>query len=67
MKTYNLKETGASREDSAILVEIFIENAKLEGDTVVKILHGYGSHGVGGVMFTATREKLEQMKRQKNI
>lgn len=67
MKTFNLKETGAGREDSAILVEMFIESSKLEGETVVKILHGYGSHGVGGVLFTVTREKLEQLKRQKKI
>lgn len=63
MKTFNLKELGASREDSVILVEMFLEQAKLEKEIVVKILHGYGSHGVGGILFTAVREKLETLKR----
>ena len=67
MKTFNLKELGASREDSVILLEMFLDEAKLEGETVVKILHGYGSHGIGGVLFNATREKLELLKRQKKI
>ena len=67
MKTYNLKEVGASREDSVILLEMFIDQAKLEKESIIKILHGYGSHGVGGVLFTAVREKLEVLKRQGKI
>ena len=67
MKTFNLKETGASKEDSVILLEIFLDSARVEGETIVKILHGYGSHGKGGVLFTAIREKLEFLKRQKKI
>ena len=67
MKTYNLKELGASKEDSVILLEMFLESSKKEGETVVKILHGYGSHGMGGVLFNAVREKLEILKRQKKI
>ena len=63
MRTFNLKETGASKEDSVILLEMFIESAKVEKETVVKVLHGYGSHGVGGVLFSAVREKLAQLKR----
>lgn len=67
MRTFNLKELGASRQDSVILVEMFLEEAKLEKEVVVKILHGYGSHGVGGVLFTAVRERLEVLKRQGKI
>ncbi len=67
MKTLNLKEAGASKEDSVILLEMFIESARLEKEAIVKVLHGYGSHGKGGVLFSAIREKLTSMKRQKKI
>jgi hypothetical protein len=67
MKTFNLKELGASKEDSVILLEMFLEQSRFEGETIVKILHGYGSHGKGGVLFSAVREKLELLKRQKKI
>ena len=67
MRTYNLKETGAGKEDSAILLEMFIEESKREGETIIKILHGYGSHGVGGVLYSVVREKLTFLKKQKKI
>ena len=67
MKTFNLKEIGASKEDSVILLEMFLEEARREGESIVKVLHGYGSHGRGGVIFSAVREKLETLKRQKKI
>lgn len=46
---------------------MFLEEARREGETVVKVLHGYGSHGIGGVLFSAVREKLEFLKRHKKI
>lgn len=67
MKIYNLKELGASKEDSVILLEMFLEQDKREKETIVKVLHGYGSHGKGGIIFTAVREKLELLKKQKKI
>lgn len=67
MRTFNLKELGAGREDSIILLEMFIEECIAEGESVIKVLHGYGSHGVGGVLFSAVREKLSYLKRQGKI
>ncbi len=67
MRTYNLKETGASKEDSVILLEMYIDECKREGESIIKVLHGYGSHGVGGVLFSAVREKLAFFKRQGKI
>ena len=67
MKTLNLKETGASKEDSIILVDMFLEEAKREKLSAVKILHGYGSHGVGGVLHIAVRRHLADLKRKKVI
>ena len=67
MKTLNLKETGASKEDSIILLDMFMEEARREGRVAVKVLHGYGSHGVGGVLFLAVRRHLSALKRYKKI
>lgn len=67
MRTFNLKEIGANREDSVILLEMFIEESRVMGESVIKVLHGYGSHGVGGVLFSAVREKLTTLKRQQKI
>lgn len=67
MKTINLKEAGASKEDSVILMEMFLQEAKQEGEIVVKILHGYGSHGKGGTTYLAVRNRLAFLKRQKQI
>lgn len=67
MKTLNLKECGAGKEDAVILLEMFIESSKQEKETVVKVLHGYGSHGVGGVLFSAIRERLSFLKRHGKI
>ena len=67
MRTFNLKELGASKEDSVILLEMFLEESKRMGETVIKVLHGYGSHGKGGVLFSAVREKLTTLQRQNKI
>ena len=67
MRIFNLKELAASKEDSVILLEMFIEESKLMGESVIKILHGYGSHGKGGVLFSAVREKLTILQRQNKI
>ena len=67
MKTINLKETGASKEDCVILMEVFLQEAKNEGEVAVKLLHGYGSHGKGGAIYLAVREKLSFLKRHKKI
>ena len=67
MRTLNLKETGASKEDCVILVDMFLDEAKREKVGAVKILHGYGSHGVGGVLYLAVRRHLAGLKRKNLI
>ena len=67
MKTLNLKEFGASKEDCVVLVDMFLEESKREGVSAVKILHGYGSHGVGGVLYLSIRRHLADLKRKKKI
>ncbi len=47
-KVLNLKENNPTVELAIALLEIEIEISRKEGVLVLKIIHGYGSHGVGG-------------------
>ena len=66
IKTINLKEV-ASVEACGPIIDLEIEQAKKEGVSVIKIIHGYGSHGVGGDMLKETRKHLTYLKRRKVI
>lgn len=43
------------------------ESYKKGGFKVMKVIHGYGSHGVGGAIKIAFLKKCEELKRQKKI
>lgn len=48
-------------------LEIEIDSCKLGGFSVLKVIHGYGSHGVGGAIKKDIHARLKQMKSQKQI
>ena len=48
-------------------LEIEIDACKLGGFKVLKVIHGYGSHGVGGAIKREIHKRLKQMKSQKII
>lgn len=48
-------------------LEAEIDACKLGGYSVLKVIHGYGSHGVGGAIKKAVHKKLKEMKKQKLI
>lgn len=47
-KTLNLKEFMPTVEQALAMIEIELKICKKEGIKVLKIIHGYGSSGVGG-------------------
>lgn len=49
LRLVNLKE-GYSVDQALAILEIEIENAKKEELVAIKVLHGYGSHGKGGII-----------------
>lgn len=54
--------------DSALaLVEIEIERRLQFGGGVFKVLHGHGSHGVGGVIRVELRKRLKELQRKLNF
>ena len=48
-------------------LEIEIDACKLGGFKALKVIHGYGSHGVGGAIKKEIHARLKQMKAQKLI
>ena len=66
IRLVNLKE-GYSAEQALAILEIEIESAKKEGIVAIKVLHGYGSHGRGGVIRKALLPLLASWKRSKFI
>jgi len=62
-KTINLKDTMPTVELALAMIEIEIETCKKEGMQVLKIIHGYGSHGVGGEIKKALKKWLLLKKR----
>ncbi len=64
LRLINLKDGVYSVELAIATVEIEIEQAKKEGLVALKILHGYGSHGVGGVIAQSLRKELFHWKKE---
>lgn len=63
LRLIDLKDDVYSVEYALAIVEIEIEGAKKEGLTAIKVLHGYGSHGVGGAIMLALRRQLALWKK----
>ena len=67
IRTINLEEGFPTRDQARQKLETALAKAKKDGVTAVKIIHGYGSSGQGGVLRFAVRGYLRQMKDRKQI
>jgi len=63
MRTLNLENEKFTVDHALKMIEIEIESAKKEGQVAIKVVHGYGSHGVGGAILLALRPCLVKWKR----
>jgi hypothetical protein len=61
IKAVNLKEGMPRVEDALSLLEREIERAAREGVGLLKLIHGYGSTGVGGDIRIAAQRRLQEM------
>lgn len=66
IKTINLKDI-ANVEASIAVLEMELEEARRNGTTILKLMHGYGSHGFGGVILSAVRKELLLLKKRGKI
>ena len=66
-KIINLKADQPTVPQALALLEVEIEVSRREGIVVLKVIHGYGSHGVGGEIKRALKYWLDKAVRQKFI
>ena len=62
MRILNLEQGRPDRLAARRLLLSGLENARRSGDREVKLIHGYGSHGVGGSIRRDTRSALQQLQ-----
>ena len=66
LKVVNLKEE-VGLESALIRLENEITCARMEGTTVIVAIHGYGSHGAGGVIKKEVHKLLTALHKSKKI
>ncbi len=67
MKTYDLKSHQPTILDAGRLMADKIREARLEKHKVIKIIHGYGSTGVGGDIRIAIRKSPRNRVKKADI
>ena len=67
LREVNIKSDMPTVSDAIKRVTYNIHNSKNLGYTVIKIIHGYGSTGKGGIIRTETRRYLKQQKDKRII
>lgn len=67
MRILNLEQGRPDRLTARRLLLSGLENARASGHREVKLIHGYGSHGVGGSIRRDTRTTLLQLQEEGQI
>jgi hypothetical protein len=67
IKTVNLEEGMPKVEEARLRMLHELHAARKQGYVVIKLIHGYGSSGVGGVLRIELQKELQQMERTDNI
>ena len=62
MKTVNLKEGMPLVQEALSQLDNELAVARREGYGMVKLIHGYGSSGLGGEIRIAVQKRLREMK-----
>jgi len=61
MKVVNLEDGMPRVEEARLRMQFELESARRTGFTGVKLIHGYGSSGVGGSLRTELQKELRRM------
>ena len=67
LREVNIKSDMPTANDAIKRITYNLRNAGAMGVSAIKIIHGYGASGKGGVIRTETRKYLERQKQQKQI
>jgi len=66
MKEFDIKSHGETRQEAKEMLEEIISDYNKQ-EKVIKIIHGYGSSGVGGVIKQMVRKSLQSKLNQNQI
>lgn len=64
MRVLNIKESMPTVEEARRILLDALSSAKADGVEVLKIIHGYGSSGVGGALRTGLRASLRRRRKE---
>lgn len=67
MEVINIKEDNTQTDVAVSYALIEIDTRKKFGNKIFKVIHGYGSHGVGGDIKKDLHQKLKKLKKEKYI
>src|SRR5947209_12744132 len=67
IKTVNLEEGMPTVEQAGLRMHHELHKARAEGCTAVKLIHGYGSSGAGGVLRVELQKELRKAVAQGEI
>jgi Smr domain-containing protein len=67
VRVINLEEGFPTRDEACQKLEVALARARKDGVGVLKVIHGYGSSGVGGVLRFVIRGFLRQCKERGEI
>ena len=63
VRVINVKQDSPSVDYAKYLVEQEIKHSKIIGNHAIVVIHGYGSHGKGGVIKQEIRKQLPNLKK----
>jgi hypothetical protein len=67
LRLVNLKEEMPTGDEAIRMLNEALDEARRDGVKVVKVIHGYGSTGVGGVLRLRVQKSLVNRRNQKKI
>ena len=67
IRNVNLKSGMPTVDEARARLNTEIDNARQRGDHVLKLIHGYGSSGVGGKLKDAIRSSLRRRRKEGKI
>ena len=67
IETINIKEDYPPADVAIAMMEIEIDRLAKSDVLALKVIHGYGSHGVGGEIKRQVHSRLAELKKQKKI
>ena len=67
MKLINIKEHMPNSDYAIHLLDEAIHDNKVMGEHVIIVVHGYGSHGVGGVIKNSVMQHLQKLRKEGKI